>query len=396
MKTKKRLRKGRILCCILIIIFIVIATHFSIGIVAPKPVLAIKGKSMIELPVKSKYIEEGIDATYKGKDVSNKIKTIGEVDTNNVGEYKIKYEFDKFNTIERTIKVIDNEKPKINLKGNRILNLPKGKSFKEEGYTAIDNYDGDITDKVEKEVIKINESQDKIIYHIVDSSGNEEFEERFINYIEENGKSVIYLTFDDGPSVDITPKILDILKEENVPATFFILNYDSKKENILKREVQEGHSIGIHGYSHEYKKIYKSEESYIKNVKDLQNKIKQSTGISTNITRFPGGSSNTVSKFNPGIMSRLTREILKEGFLYYDWNVSSGDSGDVKTSLGVYNNVTKGLRKGKNNVVLMHDFANNKKTLEALKAIIDYGKQHGYEFKKITNETPMVTQKILN
>lgn len=396
MKTKKRIRKRRIICCILIIIFIILATHFSFGILEPKPVMQLRGKATIELPVKSNYVEEGVDATYKGEDVSNEIQTIGNVDTDHIGEYKINYEFGKSGKLERTIKVIDKEKPKIELKGGRIVNLTKGTSYNEDGYEAQDNYDGDLTNKVTIEQIKVNDFQDKLIYHVTDLSGNEATEERYINYTEKSGKSVIYLTFDDGPSQYTTPKILDILKSENVPATFFILNYDKKKEPILKREVEEGHSIGIHGYSHEYKKIYKSEDTYMKNIKDLQNKIKESTGITTNITRFPGGSSNTVSKFNPGIMSRLSREVLKEGFLYYDWNVSSGDSGDVKTSTGVYNNVTKGLRKGRDNVVLMHDFANNKKTVEALRGIIEYGKKNGYEFKKITNETPMVTQRILN
>ena len=396
MKTKKRIRKRRIICCILIIIFIMLATHFSFGFLEPKPVMHLRGKATIELPVKSNYVEEGVDATYKGEDVSNEIQTIGNVDTDHIGEYKINYEFGKSGKLERTIKVIDKEKPKIELKGGRIVNLTKGTSYKEDGYEAQDNYDGDLTNKVTIEQIKVNDFQDKLIYHVTDLSGNEATEERYINYTEKSGKSVIYLTFDDGPSQYTTPKILDILKSENVPATFFILNYDKKKEPILKREVEEGHSIGIHGYSHEYKKIYKSEDTYMKNIKDLQNKIKESTDINTNITRFPGGSSNTVSKFNPGIMSRLSREVLKEGFLYYDWNVSSGDSGDVKTSTGVYNNVTKGLRKGRDNVVLMHDFANNKKTVEALRGIIEYGKKNGYEFKKITNETPMVTQRILN
>lgn len=396
MKSKKRIRKGRIICCTLIIIFIILATHFSFGFLKPKPVIQLRGKASIELPVKSNYVEEGVNATYKGEDISNKVQAIGNVDTDHIGEYKINYEFEKSGNLERTIKVVDLEKPKIELKGSRIVNLTKGTSYKEDGYKAQDNYDGDITNKVTKEPIKVNDFQDKIIYHVTDSSGNEATEERYINYTENSGKSVIYLTFDDGPSRYTTPKILDILKSENVPATFFVLNYDRKKEPILKREVEEGHSIGIHGYSHEYKKIYKSEDTYMKNIKDLQNKIKESTGVSTNITRFPGGSSNTVSKFNPGIMTRLSKEVLKEGFLYYDWNVSSGDSGDVKTSTGVYNNVTKGLRKGRDNVVLMHDFANNKKTVEALRGIIEYGKKNGYEFKKITNETPMVTQKILN
>lgn len=396
MKSKKRIRKGRIICCTLIIIFIILATHFSFGFLKPKPVIQLRGKATIELPVKSNYVEEGVNATYKGEDISNKVQAIGNVDTDHIGEYKINYEFEKSGNLERTIKVVDLEKPKIELKGSRIVNLTKGTSYEEDGYKAQDNYDGDITNKVTKEPIKVNDFQDKIIYHVTDSSGNEATEERYINYTEKSGKSVIYLTFDDGPSRYTTPKILDILKSENVPATFFVLDYDKKKEQILKREVEEGHSIGIHGYSHEYRKIYKSEDTYMRNIKDLQNKIKESTGINTNITRFPGGSSNTVSKFNPGIMSRLSREVLKEGFLYYDWNVSSGDSGDVRTSEGVYKNVTKGLRKGRNNIVLMHDFANNKKTVEALRGIIEYGKKNGYEFKKITNETPMVTQKILN
>ncbi len=396
MKSKKRIRKGRIICCTLIIIFIILATHFSFGFLKPKPVIQLRGKATIELPVKSNYVEEGVNATYKGEDISNKVQAIGNVDTDHIGEYKINYEFEKSGNLERTIKVVDLEKPKIELKGSRIVNLTKGTSYEEDGYKAQDNYDGDITNKVTKEPIKVNDFQDKIIYHVTDSSGNETTEERYINYTEKSGKSVIYLTFDDGPSRYTTPKILDILKSENVPATFFVLDYDKKKEQILKREVEEGHSIGIHGYSHEYRKIYKSEDTYMRNIKDLQNKIKESTGINTNITRFPGGSSNTVSKFNPGIMSRLSREVLKEGFLYYDWNVSSGDSGDVRTSEGVYKNVTKGLRKGRNNIVLMHDFANNKKTVEALRGIIEYGKKNGYEFKKITNETPMVTQKILN
>lgn len=396
MKSKKRIRKGRIICCTLIIIFIILATHFSFGFLKPKPVIQLRGKATIELPVKSNYVEEGVNATYKGEDISNKVQAIGDVDTDHIGEYKINYEFEKSGNLERTIKVVDLEKPKIELKGSRIVNLTKGTSYEEDGYKAQDNYDGDITNKVTKEQIKVNDFQDKIIYHVTDSSGNEATEERYINYTENSGKSVIYLTFDDGPSRYTTPKILDILKSENVPATFFVLDYDKKKEQILKREVEEGHSIGIHGYSHEYRKIYKSEDTYMRNIKDLQNKIKESTGINTNITRFPGGSSNTVSKFNPGIMSRLSREVLKEGFLYYDWNVSSGDSGDVRTSEGVYKNVTKGLRKGRNNIVLMHDFANNKKTVEALRGIIEYGKKNGYEFKKITNETPMVTQKILN
>ena len=115
------------------------------------------------------------------------------------------------------------------------------------------------------------------------------------------------------------------------------------------------------------------------------------------ILRFPGGSSNTVSrKYCPGIMTKITEKVLSEGFKYYDWNVMSGDSGDVKTKEAVYANVTKGLKPGRDNIVLMHDFSGNNKTLEALPGIIDYGLANGYKFEVITTNTEMVRQKIQN
>lgn len=207
---------------------------------------------------------------------------------------------------------------------------------------------------------------------------------------------VIYLTFDDGPSMNITPKILDILKKKNIKATFFILNYDSKKEAIVKREVNEGHTVAIHGYSHDYKEIYKSEEVYMQNIKKLQDKIKASTGYNATITRFPGGSSNTVSKYNPGIMTRLTKKVVNAGYKYFDWNVTSGDAGEAKSSSDVYNNVINNLSKSRSNVVLMHDFSGNTKTLNALEDIINYGLNNGYTFSKITENTPMVTHSVNN
>ena len=175
------------------------------------------------------------------------------------------------------------------------------------------------------------------------------------------------------------------------------MNYEENKEFLVKRIVREGHSIGIHGYSHKYSEIYQSIDTYMENITKLENKIEKSTGVNTKITRFPGGSSNTVSRYyHVGIMSQLTKKLLNDGYRYYDWNITSGDAGDVKTKEEVYQNVINGLSKKKANMVLMHDFSNNAKTVDALKDIIRYGKQNGYVFEAITEDTPMITHHISN
>ncbi len=210
-------------------------------------------------------------------------------------------------------------------------------------------------------------------------------------------KSVIYLTFDDGPSLTSTPKILDILKKNNVNATFFVINYDKKGEKQIKRAASEGNAIAIHGYSHDYAAIYRSDKSYISNVTKLQDKLNKTLGYRVWTTRFPGGSSNLVSRrYNRGIMSRLVKDVDNLGFSYFDWNVSSGDAGGSKNSAQVYKSVTKGLRKNRNNVVLMHDFSNNNKTIDALDSIIKYGKSHGYVFKVISDSTTAVHHGVQN
>ena len=212
---------------------------------------------------------------------------------------------------------------------------------------------------------------------------------------KKSNNGVIWLTFDDGPSSTITPKVLDILKKENVKATFFVLNYSSANEHLIKRIVAEGHTIGIHGYSHEYSKIYKSKETFMNNIYSLQDKIYKSTGVKSMYIRFPGGSSNTVSRhYCKGIMTELTKEVLSKGFRYYDWNISSGDAGGAKNAKAVYKNVTKNLSKKRGNLVLCHDI--HQKTLEALPDIIKYAKKEGYTFARIDDNTPMYAQHVNN
>ena len=131
------------------------------------------------------------------------------------------------------------------------------------------------------------------------------------------------------------------------------------------------------------------------NIYKLQDKIYKSTGVKTMYMRFPGGSSNTVSKkYSKGIMTRLTKFVLSKGFKYFDWNISSGDAGGAKNSKAVYKNVTKNLSKKRGNLVLCHDI--HQKTLDALEDIIKYAKKEGYTFSKIDDNTPMYGQHVNN
>ena len=309
--------------------------------------------------------------------------------------------------ITRNIVREDKDAPVITLKGNATTSITLGSNYNEAGYEAVDNCDGNITDKVEVtgtvDTKKVGTYE--LSYKIVDSSMNETIVKRTVKVYKKaetpttssGTPGTIYLTFDDGPSATITPKLLDILKEKGVKATFFVINHSSNLDYLIKREYNEGHVVAIHSYSHDYAKIYKSEEAFFNDLKQMSDKIERLTGVKSTIIRFPGGSSNTVSrKYNTGIMTRLTEEVLNRGYHYFDWNVSSGDSGDVSTKEGVYNNVIKGLSKNKVNIILMHDFESNYKTLNAISDIIDYAKKNGYEFKTIDMSTPMVRHKVNN
>lgn len=394
-----------------------IGTYFkevNVKIVDTKaPEIILEGGEDYKLSYTKQYEEPGYKALdkYDG-DLTSKVETSIEEPENN--KMKIKYEVADLsgNHAEkiRNVEIVDDIPPVIALNGSSDMTVYLNEKYDEKGATAKDEKEGDVSDKITTtgNVDTSKEGIYTITYKVSDSSGNEAVKERKVTVKKQviapsqiqvqtgSQKGVIYLTFDDGPSTNITPKVLDILKSKNVKATFFVLNYNSSGEKLVQREYAEGHTIGIHGYSHDYNEIYKSEETYMANITKLQEKIKASTGYNATITRFPGGSSNKVSSFNPGIMTRLTRLVLARGYKYFDWNVSSGDAGGTSTSEGVYNNVVSGLSKSKQNVVLMHDFASNTKLLGALGDIIDYGLENGYTFSRITESTPMVTHGVNN
>lgn len=214
--------------------------------------------------------------------------------------------------------------------------------------------------------------------------------------VTERIEKAIYLTFDDGPNRYSTPKILDILKENDVKATFFELKPAKKDFDLTERVIKEGHTLAMHGYQHKYDRIYKSEKIYHENLDKLRDLFFEKFGLWCTLTRFPGGSSNMVSSYNPGIMTKLTEELDGWGYHYFDWNVSSGDAGGATNSNQVYRNFKRELSKEHASVVLMHDFDKNDKTIHALNRIIKYGKKHGYTFLPLTASTDEIHHKVNN
>ena len=201
--------------------------------------------------------------------------------------------------------------------------------------------------------------EDDVMLIDINKKAKEQREQEILE--ETNAKGVIYLTFDDGPSSTTTPQILDILEQKHIKATFFVLHYNEKNDEIIKKEYDLGETIGLHGYTHTYSEVYQSADTCIENFKKIQEQVYQTTGYKSNIVRFPGGSSNIVSKkYCEGVMTELSSRIINEGFRYFDWNIDSNDAGNAKTSEEVYNNVVTGIKEKRNNVVLMHDFANNR------------------------------------
>ncbi len=203
-----------------------------------------------------------------------------------------------------------------------------------------------------------------------------------------NGEKIVYLTFDDGPSTTVTPMILDILKKENIKATFFVLgqsvNYNEESKNILKREYDEGHSIGNHTYSHNYEYLYPngiiSTTNFVSDINRTNESLKNVLGddFHTRIIRFPGGYMSWNDEYNVG-------QYLKDrGYYYIDWNALSKDSeGQAKTAEQLIYEVKTSTYGREKAIILMHDNYGKEETAKALPEIISYLKDKGYKFKTI-------------
>lgn len=213
------------------------------------------------------------------------------------------------------------------------------------------------------------------------------------------GQKLAYLTFDDGPSKN-TPALLDILKKEDIKATFFItfLSSDSSQKRAwIKREAQEGHTLGIHSWSHDYKYIYSSENNFIEDFDKMRDVIKSSTGVDPKFVRFPGGTDNTVSiKYNGGklIMPELLDYITKKGYIDVDWNVGGMDAvKHIPSTATLVREITAECSHLKIAVILLHDSAPHISSVEAVPQIVKNLKAMGFEFEPLTSADEAVRHK---
>lgn len=317
-------------------------------------------------------------------------------------------------TATRTVDSFDTVPPEISLKGNSIKTLLVGETYTDEGCTATDNIDGDLSGKVVSDCGDSFKAEQagtfRIKYTVKDSSNNSAEAERVIKVINkigydsstwatDKGKGVICLTFDDGPGHKNTPKNLDTLKQFGVKATFFIINYSEDKKALVQRTVDEGHTIALHAYVHEYDQVYANENNYLEGINKLHDKVLADTGYDTHIIRFPGGASNGVSKkFCPGVMGILPKKMLDNGYLYYDWNADSTDAETkyMNDAEAIYEHAIAGIKQGRYNILLMHDIDAKAATAEALPRIIQWGLDNGYVFEPITVDTPLVCHNATN
>jgi peptidoglycan/xylan/chitin deacetylase (PgdA/CDA1 family) len=276
-----------------------------------------------------------------------------------------------------------------------------GGSYSEAGYAATDNCDGDVTGKVSisggPDVYQPGSYQ--IRYTVVDSYGNEASASRTVcvlpvgeeDIIPPTGK-VIYLTFDDGPGPH-TARLLDVLAKYNVKATFFVVN--TGYAGTMARAAQEGHTVAMHTATHRYDRIYASEEAYLADLTTMQSIIEQHTGQKSMLFRFPGGSSNSISKkYNKGIMTRLSQLLTEQGYTYFDWNVDSKDAGGARTAAQVFSNVTNGIGDKSSSVVLQHDLYGF--SVDAVEKIIVWGLVNGYTFLPLDASSPTCHHGINN
>lgn len=317
-----------------------------------------------------------------------------------LGKYEITYTYKK-RDYTTTIQVVDTQKPVFKGIDDLTVSLNTAPDLK-AGVKVSDNSLENIQYKIDQQKLDTSkEGTYEVLYKAKDSSGNKTTVKRKIYVVKKIGSNkqsnekVVYLTFDDGPSAN-TQKIMDILAKYDAKATFFVTGRNQDYNYLIKDAYQAGHTIALHTYSHEYSTVYASVDAYFDDLNKVGQMVKKEIGFVPHYIRFPGGSSNTISRrYCQGIMSTLTKKVIEQGYQYYDWN---GDSTDAS---GNHVAVAKLIRNGTlchdNNVmILCHDTQAKDTTVQALPSIIEHYKNLGYTFKGIDDATYAPHQSVNN
>lgn len=315
--------------------------------------------------------------------------------------YTVKDSSGNVTSVERKIPYYDPIPPTILLEGEMYYAINTGTVWEEPGYTVVDNVAGDLTEQtlVEGEVDPYNPGLYFINYTATDTHDNHRTATRLVEVVaQERPRTVmpdgrvVYLTFDDGPG-PYTEALLAVLDKYDVKATFFVTN--GEYNHVMKKIVDQGHSIGIHSVTHDYESIYANPGAYFEDLTQMQQIIYEQTGVRTTLMRFPGGGSNLVSRrLSPGIMTLLTEAVQNAGFQYFDWNVSSGDAGETQKTREVYLNVVEGIMNNRVSVVLQHDI--HPYSVDAVEDIILWGLDNGYRFLSLEETSPTFHHPVAN
>ena len=373
------------------------------------PVITLTNGPSISLNRGKDFVDPGFKAVDEcDGDITSSVTVEGKVDGHTYGTYTLTYRVTdssgNVGEVKRTVRIADLTAPVIALKGEQSTYIKVGTTYTDPGFTASDNIDGDLTAKVSVtgSVDTSKMGINTITYQVTDSFGNKTTATRSVYVYQKQmignpinpGNKVVYLTFDDGPS-KYTARLLNILDKYGVKATFFVTNQFPAYQYMIGETHRRGHTIALHTLTHRYEVLYKNEAAYYNDLEAIKNIVVNQTGVTPTIVRFPGGTSNTVSrKYCKGIMSSLVKSISYHGFLYCDWNVSSGDAGGAKTVSAISNNVINGIKKKNVSVVLQHDITSA--SVEAVEQILFWGIQNGYTFLPMSETTPMVHFKPQN
>ncbi len=292
--------------------------------------------------------------------------------------------------------------PVITLIGGEEYECAADFTFTDPGFIAEDWRKNVLNDRVTVtgEVVSYLVGSYELRYTVTDDDGRTATAVRHVSVVPVEMPEIVmppektvYLTFDDGPCGN-TEKLLDVLKKYDAKATFFVIG-NKKRTDLIRRAYEEGHSIGVHTYTHVYKTLYKNEQAFFEDFLKTQEVIREATGSYTRIFRFPGGSGNTVSRVNKGIMTRLTKIMEDMGYRYFDWNVSGGDSESGSTTESVKKRVINGLKNHTDYViVLQHDI--HLQSVRAVESILKWGVEHGYTFRALDLTSPEVHSNVQN